>query len=131
MVFVQRRAISRKLVRLEILANAAVRTELVQDLGRMGCAGLYYVTWDIEDVGIVEDAFFGRTPSHFNGNPVRGKPDFWKESCWRMAWGFPKSETVYIKVRNDPIVGVRFYNPTHEHDESWVEHCINSRNAPA
>lgn len=81
MVFVQGMTITGKLVRPEIPVNAAVQTELLQDLGRMGCADSYHVTWDIDDLGIMKEAFFGTTPLQFNDNLVRDKPDLWEESC--------------------------------------------------
>lgn len=55
-----------------ILVNAAASTEVVQDVGRMGCTGLYYVTLDIDDVEIVEEAFSKRTPSQFNDLRFKG-----------------------------------------------------------
>lgn len=62
MVYVEGMRISPKEVLLEIPANVAARAELLQDLRRIGCAGLYHATWHINNVGIVEEAFSGNTP---------------------------------------------------------------------
>lgn len=85
------------------------------------------MTRDINDVEIIAKAFSVRTPSQFNNNLVRSKPDFWEESCWRMTYGFLKSWTRYNKMRNDPTLDARFHNTAHKHDGFRVEHCIKAR----
>lgn len=76
MVYAWEIRISRKEVCPEIPANVVAQAGLQQDLVRMGYTGLYHVTWDINNVGIIKEAFIGSTPPEFNDNPLQEKSEF-------------------------------------------------------
>lgn len=68
--------INQKVVRPRILSSATARRELLEDLARMSCAGLYYLLWEIQDVEIIEEVFIEKIPCQFFDNVVRGKADY-------------------------------------------------------
>lgn len=54
--------IAQKAVRPDILANAATRRELLEDLTPVGCVERFYVPLEIHDVEIIEEVFTGKIP---------------------------------------------------------------------
>ena len=100
------------------------RTQLMEDLTKIGCEGLAVKPWGFKEERVVRE-LLGKLSNQFDGT-IRGRPDLWKEEHWRDVYSFaPGGLTTFS--RKDEFCHGRFRKAVHDKDGYAVSDCIDNR----
>lgn len=119
--------IPEKVVRLDFPRKPELKAELLEDLRKMGCDGLFNVPWDISDDRLLQEVCIGKAPQEFRDHRLRTHPKAWKETQWRATYGFPNSPNGFDKSKGDAGLRKKFSRPPLDKDGLKVEDYRNDR----
>jgi hypothetical protein len=116
--------VSLKSVYLIIPESDQEKTQLIEDLEKMGCEGLILEPWEVRSKAMVQE--FQVPRSNESEGTIRRDPEAWTVDKWAEVYNFRKGGRMRVG-RTETWIEGKFRSPINAKDGHAVEDCIDPR----